>query len=481
MSLLAAFVGHCASNPERVALSQDERNLSYGLAYELTGKVSQFLGRQDVVGQRVAIALDRGIDATLALLGVLSAGACYIPLDINNPIQRLQFIVADADVQLVIGKGDCPPWMQQPNQWLNIDQLLQANFTETVNVEIGPQQLAAILYTSGSSGMPKGVALSHEAMLNFSDWAGNTFAISNADRIASLAPFYFDLSVFDLFTSLNYGASIFFVPGQLTLMPSGLSRWLSDNKISRWYTVPSILSFMAYKGALNTTPLPCLKTLLFAGEVFPTDKLISLAEQLPDTDLFNLYGPTETNVCCYWQVDRNRLQIDQPIPIGHSACGAKLKISDNNNELLVQSDNNLSGYWHQGRLQPGCDEYGWYATGDMVSINSEGEYCYHGRLDRMLKCSGYRVEPAEIEAVIRAQAGVEYCAVIGISDIVGGQRLAAAVVLEADVNPAGIRKSVNRALPGYMQPSKFLFIDVLPYLDNGKIDYQTLEQLMTTQ
>lgn len=479
MNLLAAFTRQCSSNPERVALSQDDRSLSYEKTDELAGKISQFLVTQETAYQRVAIALDRGIEATIAVLGVLSAGACYIPLDISNPIQRLRFIVADAEVQFVIGKGACPPWVQHPNQWLDIEQLMQAPFAGTVNAETAPQQLATILYTSGSTGTPKGVALSHQAMFNFADWAGNTFGINGEDRIASLAPFYFDLSVFDLFTSLSYGASIIFLPEQLTLMPSRLSLWLSENKISRWYTVPSILSFMAYKGALNTVYLPALKTVLFAGEVFPTDKLISLAEQLPHIDLFNLYGPTETNVCCYWQVDRKRLQADRAIPIGHSACGAKLKISEDSNELLVQSDNNLSGYWQQGRLHPFRYDNVWYATGDRVSINTEGEYCYHGRLDRMLKCSGYRVEPAEIEAVLRCQPGVEHCVVIGISDSITGQRPVAAVVLKSDTNPAGVRKSVNQALPAYMRPSKFLFLDALPYLANGKTDYRTLEKMIT--
>ncbi len=481
MSVLAAFARQCAVNPGQIALSQDDRCLSYSQTQELAEKISGFLLTQETACFRVAIALDRGIDAAIAILGVLSAGACYIPLDVNNPIQRLKFIVTDADVQFVIGKGKCPSWLQQPEQWLDIEQLIAPGkaCTTLISPTIEPEQLAAILYTSGSTGTPKGVALSHKAMLNFSNWAGNTFAINSQDQIASLAPFYFDLSVFDLFTSLNFGASIFFMPSQLTLMPSRLSLWLSDNNISRWYTVPSLLSFLTYKGALDTVSLPNLKTILFAGEIFPTKQLISLTKQLPQVEFFNLYGPTETNVCCYWKVDRKRLQADQAIPIGHSAGNAQLKITDSTGELLVQSDNNMSGYWQRGQCQPFNANNTWFATGDKVTTNSNGEYCYHGRLDRMLKCSGYRVEPAEIEAVIQAQPGIKYCAVIGVSDdIMSSQRPAAIVVLEIDAKLVKIRKTVNQALPSYMQPAKFLSVDSLPYLANGKTDYQALEKMI---
>ena len=296
---------------------------------------------------------------------------------------------------------------------------------------VSAEALAAILYTSGSTGAPKGVALSHRALRNFADWAAYTFNISRCDRIASLAPFHFDLSVFDLFSSLSCGAAVHFVPAGLTLSPSRLTAWLCEQRISIFYTVPSLLSFIALKGSLTTTPLPDLKTVLFAGEVFPTPQLKKLCELLPTVDFYNLYGPTETNVCCYWPVDRERLQTDRPIPIGYPACGAVLKIDAETGELLVQSANNLSGYWHQGKLIAALSTDNTYHTGDKVSLNERGEYCYHGRLDRMLKCSGYRVEPAEIEAVLSQFPEVTSCAVIGITDSTSGQRPAAAVVLKS--------------------------------------------------
>ena len=473
MSLLFAFQQQCNITPDNIALIEGDQQLSYQQVLQLATNISNRLQSIQSL-ERVIIAIDRGIDATLAILGSLQAGACYIPLDLKNPSSRLNYIIKDAQAQAILGKGQCPDWLEFPALWLNIDQLPKS--PPLTFPAIGKESLAAILYTSGSTGTPKGVALSHRAMSNFANWAAETFNIQHNDRIASLAPFHFDLSVFDLFSSLSRGASIHFVPPLLSMSPSRLTKWLSEHKITLWYTVPSLLSFIALKGSLNTTPLPDLKTLLFAGEVFPSPQLIKLCELLPSVKLYNLYGPTETNVCCYWPVDKASLQMDQTIPIGISACNSILTIDPESNELMVNSANNLSGYWSEGKLTPALSANHIYSTGDKVSVNARGEFCYHGRLDRMLKCSGYRVEPAEIERAIVQCGEVEHCAVIGVNDTTSGQRPAAAVVLKAGTTLADIVSPIKKRLPAYMQPSKFIVMNSLPYLANGKTDYQQLQK-----
>lgn len=480
MSLLSAFHRQCESAPDRVAFIENDRQLTYCEVLRRSGRLSAYLSGHIDPCERVAVALDRGIDAAIAILAILEAGACYIPLDIKNPPERLNFIIDDADAHCIIGQGPRPDWLNTPATWLAIDELCEMA-PIGLSAEIDPKILAAILYTSGSTGSPKGVALSHRAMSNFADWASSTFAIGTDDRIASLAPFHFDLSVFDLFAGLGSGAAIHFVPSMLTLTPSRLADWLREQRISVFYTVPSLLSFVALKGSLADKPLPDLKTLLFAGEVFPTPRLAMLCELLPETDFYNLYGPTETNVCCYWPVDRSRLRNGQPIPIGYPACGADLQIDGETSELLVRSDNNLAGYWQRGRLTGALSSDGYYRTGDKVSLNDLGEHCYHGRIDRMLKCSGYRVEPAEIETVIGQCSGVEACAVLGISDDASGQRPAAALVLKAGADLSKIVKSIKCKLPAYMHPCKFAVLDELPRLGNGKTDYRALQRKLENE
>ncbi|WP_031434673.1 amino acid adenylation domain-containing protein [Methylomarinum vadi] len=475
MPLLSAFHRQCRTAPDSIALCEGERRLSYRQLERQACQLRARILTASTNCERVAIALERGIDATIAILATLQAGACYVPLDMKNPADRLRFICSDAAPHCIIGQGPCPDWLEHPSLWLDI-AAIEPPSTAYPSPQIrNDEAMAAILYTSGSTGTPKGVALSHRAMTNFADWAVRTFNIGPADRIASLAPFHFDLSVFDLFASLRSGATVCFVPAGLTLSPSRLSAWLSQQRITVFYTVPSLLAFLALKGALTTTPLPALKSILFAGEVFPTAQLKQLCELLPRVEFFNLYGPTETNVCCYWPVERRRLRNNLPIPIGFPASGAELKITDSNGELLVKCANNLSGYWQQGRLVDALSADGYFASGDKVSLNEHGEVCYHGRLDRMLKCSGHRVEPAEIETALLRCPGVTQCAVVGIIDSASGHRPAAALVVTPGADLATIVKTCKQRLPTYMHPCKFIVLETLPYLSNGKIDYQALK------
>ena len=262
----------------------------------------------------------------------------------------------------------------------------------------------------------------------------------------------------------------------LTMSPAKLSAWLSEHAITGWYTVPSLLAFLAYKGNLAQTSLQSLRFLLFAGEVFASPALLALASHLPHTDLYNFFGPTETNVCCYWQVHRALLSADKPIPIGQAAAACELHIHEQTGELWVRGANVASGYWRNGRLQHFLNAEGWYATGDRVSF-AEGAYWFHGRLGRMLKCSGYRVEPAEIEAVVNAITGVRGCAVVGVDDPVTGQRPVLAVALDDSVTLENIRKTLLSQLPAYMQPKRCLVMPELPLLSNGKLDYQRITAL----
>ncbi len=484
--LLEPFLRQLKNRPAAVALVENGRHISYGELLARARSVAACLQKKGVQpGQPVALHLDRGIDAAIAVFGVLLAGAGYVPLDLKNPPPRLAFIVADAEVSAVLGLGDAPAWVGQ-GLWLDIASCPEA---KTQPVEIQANSLAAILYTSGSTGSPRGVALSHGAISAFARWAADWVDLSAADRIASSAPFFFDLSTFDLYAVLGIGASLHFVPSNLTLAPARLSAWLQGQAISGWYTVPSLLAFLAYKGNLAQTPLERLRFLIFAGEVFPTPALIDLAASLPQTTLCNFFGPTETNVCCHWPVDRARLEPDRPIPIGLPAAGCELHIQDETGELWVRGPTLASGYWNGGRLRPfskkpspgggGLGE-GWYPTGDRVSLEN-GEYCFHGRLGRMLKCSGHRVEPAEIEASVNAMAGVKGCAIVGVDDPTAGQRPALALCLAPAMTIGEIRNNLARQLPPYMQPSRFVALEELPRLPNGKLDYQKVRTLLETQ
>ena len=472
--LLEPYLRQCRHQPEALALVEHNRSLTYGQLLSQAQAIAASLQEMGVKpGRPVAIHLERGIDATIALFGVLLAGGCYVPLDLKNPAPRLSFIVTDAQVSVMLGLGAKPSWLTEI-RWLDIGACSEAL---PLPVEIQATSLAAILYTSGSTGQARGVALSHGAVATFALWAADLVGLQANDRIAGSTPFFFDLSTFDLYAVLGRGASLHFLPSALNMAPARLSAWLKEQAISGWYTVPSLLAFLAYKGNLEQTSLESLRFLLFAGEVFPSPALMNLAANLPQTVLYNFFGPTETNVCCYWPVDRAKLAANRPIPIGLPAAAYELRIHAETGELWARGPGLASGYWGDGRLQPFLNQDGWYATGDKVS-RIDGEYHFHGRLGRMIKCSGYRVEPAEIEASVNAMTGVRDCAVVGVDDPVTGQRLALALALEPPVTPAEIRNALARQFPPYMQPKHCIVLEELPLLPNGKLDYQRVYALL---
>jgi len=471
MRVIDSLLKHQYQRSGQIAFCDGERSIGYHELFVRAERIASELGYRGVrPGDRVAMLLPRGVDAACCIYGILFAGACYVPLDLQNPTARLAYIIGDVQPAAVIGAGVKPAYCGDSVDWLDIDSDIEQGNVSMDHVDVvyhsGPDDLAAILYTSGSTGNPKGVAISCRAVNAFVAWASTTFVVDENDRIAALAPFHFDLSLFDLFVSVYVGACCCFVPQRLTMAPVKLVAWMEDQRISCWYTVPSILSFLVARGGLQPDRLPALRCLLFAGEVFPLPKLRRLAAQLPHVALYNLFGPTETNVCACWPVDRQRLEHCSALPIGHPASDCELRI-DASGELLVAGPCVMSGYWQQGRLQP-VDGH-WLATGDRVSMNQAGELEYHGRMDRMIKSSGYRIEPAEIEAVINAFDGVEVSLVIGEDDPICGQRLVAAVVGNS-VDVGELRIHLRMQLAAYMQPYRLVQLDALPLLSNGKTD-----------
>jgi amino acid adenylation domain-containing protein len=428
-------------------------------------------------GDNVAVYLPRGVQAAAAIHGVLAAGACYVPLDTGNPAQRSVHIVTDAQCRAVITGADAPAWLAGTGaQAIAIDPYPAGAVTGPLP-DNAPGDNAAILYTSGSTGTPKGVVLSHRAIAAFCEWAADTFKLCDGDRVASLAPFHFDLSLFDLFAAPAAGALTRFVPDALKLSPARLVDWLHEQAITTWYTVPSILVFITLRGGLQDKPLPELRRILFAGEVFPPARLLQLAGLLPHTAFYNLFGPTETNVCLYWPVDRSRLRADEPVPVGLAACQAQTRVDPEHEELLVRGPCLMSGYWRDGRPELDTDAGGWFHTGDRVSVNARGEYEYHGRLDRMIKSAGYRVEPAEIEQVLGNAPGVTSVAVVGIPDPLSGTRIAAAVSADTPDRRA-LQGYAGKTLAPYMRPYFYLFVPDMPCLPNGKKDYRQITRLI---
>ena len=456
---------------ENIFLEEESLKLSFRETFQIINTLGNIFKIYITDGDRVAVFLPRSAESAIAIYSILYTNAIYVPLNTTDPTERITFILNNTNPKLIIGKGNKPDWAEN-FIWYDISQndLHNASRSESkLHIRRAVLALATILHTSGSTGTPKGVALSHKAMIAFSDWAGTTFKINESDIIANLAPFYFDLSVFDLYTSFRFGSRLTFIPQHLTLNPVGMTDWLLSHKVTVWYTVPSVLAFLLNKGDIKKLNKSNLRLILFAGEPISKQILLNLLEVLPNVKFYNLYGPVETNVCCFWEVNYSLLKKLNYVPIGISACGDELKIDSSTNELMVQGPSLMSGYWEKGLKQ----HMGWYRTGDIVYTGEKDLLVYKGRQDRMFKYNGYRVEPFEIENRLLLLPDIIEASVCLIKD-----DIIACVSAQNIITREDLIKFLSKALPHYMIPSKILYFSTLPKLSNGKVDLIKLKIML---
>jgi clorobiocin biosynthesis protein CloN4 len=332
--------------------------------------------------------------------------------------------------------------------------------------EPGRDTPAYILYTSGSTGMPKGVVISHRNALAFVDWAVEELGIGPADRLSNHAPFNFDLSVFDLYAAFRAGASVHLVPPELAYAPRQLAEFIYDRRLTIWYSVPSALSLMVTEGGLLDQAAPAdLRACVFAGEPFTLTHAQALRKAWPEVRMLNWYGPTETNVCTSYEMTDDDLSRSRPLPIGTATSGDTVELDPpgGTGEIVVSGPTVMLGYW--GR-EP---HDGPYRTGDTGRRAPDGNLEYVGREDHMVKVRGNRIELGEIEAALSADAMVRDVAVLVTGSGLEA-RLHAVIVPEPGTRPSLLRlkRRCAERLPLYMVVDVLHLVDAIPITPNGK-------------
>ena len=487
-----------ARDPAKEALRFEGKSMTYGELDQVTNRIARALHAAGVKrGDRVGLYLHKSFESVIGVFSIMKAGAAYVPLDPGSPAKRLGFICNNCNVEVVLTASKSPEPLPEllametslktvvfadsgaPTvtegpagiSFTNWDQVASQDGSSVPDQGAIETDLAYILYTSGSTGDPKGVMIAHRTCLTFINWCFDTFKLTPDDRITSNAPLHFDLSTFDLYATVMAGATIVLVPEGASVFPIKLAALLQDEKVTITYLVPSLLSTMVKWGKLESMDYSALRAILFAGEVFPIKYLRQLTEKIPHVDYYNLYGPTETNVCTYYKVQEKDLAPDktEPCPIGIACENTEVFIVGDDGkivteigvkgELWARGSCVAQGYWGNPERtkqsfvlnthQPHYAEWA-YKTGDIVFLDEDGKnIIYSGRRDSMVKTRGYRVELGEIETALNQHEAIDEVAVIAVPDATLGNLLAAFVVTVENktIEAKEVKKFCGAALP----------------------------------
>ena len=471
-------------SPEAVAFDAPGESLTWHEVACRARAVGSFLAARIPAQSPVLILMDKSPACLCAMLGTAYAGCFYTPLDASMPEKRMAVIAEILRPAAVIyGEKFAEIAKRIADHavlcgYSGIDKQTDEDLLQTRRSSHIDNDLLYVLFTSGSTGVPKGVSITHRSVVDFVEWACEALKLPSGVRFGSQAPFYFDNSVLDIYCSMHMRGSLFLIPRGDFMFPKRLLGRISDAKVDTIFWVPSALTSVANAGVLAPENVPTLKRVFFCGEVMPCRTLNLWKSALPEADYVNMYGPTEiTDVCAWYRVDREFADTDS-LPIGFPCANTRIELIDG--EICVTGTCLSPGYYNapektaaafvQNPLRPQIPEI-IYKTGDLGEMNSRGELMFLGRRDSQIKRSGYRIELGEIESVLGAAEGVELACCYydeGREKIVGAWTGAA--------EEKALRKAIREALPKYMLPDVLLHRETIPRTGSGKLDRRALRQ-----
>ncbi len=455
--------------------------------------------RSTAINRPIAVLLPKSVQTIVADLGIVYSGNCYANMDPKSPPERLKAILQNLGAEIIITSAAHFTALRAVN-------VLEATLLIVEDAMIGESLYDSavlcerrsrvidtdplcIIHTSGSTGVPKGVALNHRSTIDFMDWVFQRFEFDESEIIGSLSPFYFDIYTLELYLCLAKGATLAIIPEQCAAFPSKLLEFLARERVTFVFWVPTIMVNIANHDLLGKWNLKSLRKVFFAGEVFSTKHLNHWRRHLPHALFVNLYGPIEISVdCTYFVVDRE-LADHEKLPIGFPCRNTDILILDEQNravqgeepgELCVRGSSLALGYWNnpqltarafaQNPLNPHYSEV-IYRTGDLVHRNARGEIMFIGRKDFQVKHLGYRIELGEIEhAALRVDGVRNACVVYHSSK----KQIMLFFESAQDLAPGVLREHLGAFLPKYMLPTTLRRMEQLPKNPNGKIDRHEL-------
>lgn len=510
--------------PEAVALAFKGQRVTYGELDNWTNQLARLLVASGCqTGDRIALLVPKSVHALVGILATLKADCAYVPMDTASPPVRIARMLDVCESRVVLATSATSRLLREALAAAQLQPLPRVGWMETeppqdpgfelactwadaATFSTHPpdsgrasHEMAHILFTSGSTGIPKGVVITHANVIQFVEWATDYFGTSSTDRISCHPPLHFDLSTFDIFGTLSAGAALHLVPPELNMLPQKLAQFIRDTELTQWFSAPSILVHLAKFDAVRSGDFPSLKRLLWCGEVFPTPSLIYWMKRLPTGVTFtNLYGPTEATIASsYYRIPHCPQDERAAVSIGQPCAGEDLLVLDEQlnpvaqgsvGELCIRGVGLSPGYWGDPEktnavfLQnPHSSDptERIYKTGDLARIGDDGLLYLVGRADSQVKSRGYRIELGEVEAALNTVSTVRECAVVAVhTDGFEGNEICCAYVPAdgAGVSPQELRREVARLLPNYMIPTRWLALERMPRNQNEKVDRRQLKE-----
>jgi amino acid adenylation domain-containing protein len=516
LQILPALLEHALERyADRAAIVMESRALLYAELAAAANRIANSLLRHEIVrGDRILLWTNRSPEATAAIWGILKAGAAYVPVDYAAPAPRVAAIARDCEVAGIVTTGDRSAKIESafsgamPTRgiWMldaagdRVGDCPVANWPEIEReradapaIAIDGEDLASIQYTSGSTGTPKGVMIPHRALFAQAQWTAKRFSFTPDDRTAAFMPVHSPMASFDTFAAAAGAATSIMIPPRIAAFPAAITQTFSEQRVTVWYIVPTLLIMMLNRGNLRALDWSALRMIAYGGETLPLKQLRELMEIFPGRKFVHVYSRTEVKIRSYHEVRYPPDELDTR-QIGEVAPEFRMMVLDRERrpvapgaagELWIAGPGMTLGYWKQPELNaetmrtvelgPG-DKVFAVRTGDLVRGHAPGGLELIGRVDSQVKVRGFRVEIGEVEAALQRHPGVDRAVVLAEADDEIGRRLLAIVVAKkaGGADERTLREHCIATLPRYMVPDVFEFRAELPINSNGKVDRQAL-------
>ena len=478
MPIAQQFCQHAKANPDQVALVIGSNKYTYAFLAEEASKVAAWLWRHNI--NRLGILTNRSISNYVGILACLWLGRTYVPINSKLPPKRINEIKQSSRLDAVF----------------ETEYSYLSNGIECLTIQKeNSMQSVYIMFTSGSTGLPKGVPVSYATLNHFISTVQEHYQLNSDDRVAQYADLSFDMSVYDVLMAWNAGATLYVIPEAQRLAPA---QFIRENRISVWFSVPSVIKIMHKLGVLKPNSLPSLRISLFSGEALTNGDADLWQQAASNSIVDNLYGPTEATVECLWQRFNRKqflnLNKQAVLPIGKPFLGNIVALLDESNqwlgrnqpgELVIAGPQVVLGYWKNEPLtqqkfislnHPRYGRHRWYRTADKAYQDEEGVFYYLGRLDNQVKVRGNRVELDEVEYYLRRISGCDEVASLVKKNDLGD--LLYGIVVDSTLDERSIKTRMQQFLPDYMVPERIISVAQLPYNLNGKLDRKKLLDLV---